>query len=189
MSTKDMPDVIYHYTSNEALLKILGSKSLRLSARHHLNDSMEGEQFFSVIKTRDSKSDEGRVAAIRHALNLFEVFVACFSASGDLLSQWRGYAGNGSGVAIGFKKAAISKAIKGHSESLLYNVAYADDFIDLPSPRAKTINALLSSSGTPRPKAIQSFAKERWSIKPKGFAEEKESRLIITFDSQKTGTI
>lgn len=31
------------------------------------------------------------------------LYTACFSGNGDLLSQWRGYAGDGTGIAIGFK--------------------------------------------------------------------------------------
>lgn len=30
------------------------------------------------------------------------LYAACFSEEKDLLSQWRGYANNGAGVAIGF---------------------------------------------------------------------------------------
>lgn len=181
-----MPDVVYHYTSNDVLLKILDGKSLRLGSRHHLNDSMEGEQFFSLLKTHACPPSENRIAAIRQALNPFEFFVTCFSSHGDLLSQWRGYAGNGTGVAIGFKKQAISNAIKGSREALLYKVAYADDLRELQHShpdRATAISAMLSSTGVPSHEALQSFAKERWAIKPKGFAEEQESRLIITIDS------
>lgn len=179
-----MPDVIYHYTSNDVLLKMLGEKSLRLSSRHHLNDSMEGEQFFSLLKTHASQPKIEKLAEIRRALDPFEFFVTCFSSHGDLLSQWRGYAGNGTGVAIGFRKQAFSKAIKRSHEALLYTVAYVDDLQNLPTDRAKTINAMLTSPAAPGQKAIQSFAKERWAIKPKGFAEEQESRLIVTIDSR-----
>lgn len=179
-----MPELIYHYTSNDVLLKILEGKSLRMASHHHLNDSMEGEQLFSLLKKHKSQPSEERITAIRQALDPFEFFVTCFSSHSDLLSQWRGYAGNGTGVAIGFRKQAISQAITGSHEALLYTVAYVDDLQDLLADRAKTISAILTSSGAPGQKAIQSFAKERWAIKPKGFAEEQESRLIVTIDSR-----
>jgi Protein of unknown function (DUF2971) len=186
MSTKEMPEVIFHYTSNEVLLKILQGKSLRLSARHYLNDTMEGEQFFSILKTHTSRPDEAKIDSIKKTLDPFEFFVACFSSHGDLLSQWRGYTSNAAGVSIGFSKVAISRAIKSSKEALLYKVAYADDFSTINKnypDRAKTIHAILTKQGSPSADAIQAFAKERWAIKPTGFEEEQESRLIVTIDT------
>lgn len=186
MSTRKMPEVIYHYTSSDVLLKILKSRSLRLAARHHLNDSMEGEQFFSVLKTHSLSPDNGKIDAIKKILLPLESYVACFSSSGDLLSQWRAYSENGTGVAIGFNKQAISQAIERSFDTLLYKVAYADNWEEFEASdndRAKTITAMLKSSGVPKSGAIQAFAKEQWAIKTKGFSEEEESRLIVTIDA------
>lgn len=187
MSKTDTPDHIYHYTSNDVLMKILDGQSLRMSARHHLNDTLEGEQFFTLLEKHDSHPDQEKIEAVRQTLAPYEFFVTCFSSERDLLSQWRGYAKNGTGVAIGFRTQAIRAAIKRSHEALLYPVVYADDCRGLPTKQANAINAILSSSGTPSTSVIQSFAKERWAIKPKGFAEEKEFRLIITLDIRSGG--
>jgi len=184
MSKLEIPEVVYHYTSNDVLLKILEHKALRLSAKHHLNDTLEGDQFFALLKTHPSVPDSLRIDSLRDALDPFEFFVTCFSSLGDRLSQWRGYAANGTGVSIGFKSKAILNVIKGSQEALLYPVAYADEVGKLPSDRINTINAMLTSTGSPRPNAIQAFAKERWAIKPSGFEEEHETRLVLTIDSR-----
>lgn len=184
MSTALMPEVIYHYTSNDVLLKILEGGALRLSAKHHLNDSMEGEQFFSLLETHESKPDAAKLAGVREALSPFELFVSCFSSCGDRLSQWRGYASNGAGVAIGFKRAAIVNAIKGSHEALLYPVEYVDDLRQVSRSRANTINAILTRPCEPNSEALLTFAKERWSFKPSGFSEEQEIRLILTVDGR-----
>lgn len=184
MSKLEIPEVVYHYTSNDVLLKILEHKALRLSAKHHLNDTLEGDQFFALLKTHPSVPDSLRIDGVRDALDPFEFFVTCFSSLGDRLSQWRGYAANGTGVSIGFKRNSILKAIKGSKEVLLYPVAYADEIGKLPNDRANTINAILASTGSPSPDAIQALAKERWAIKPSGFEEENETRLIVTIDSR-----
>ncbi|WP_209421538.1 DUF2971 domain-containing protein [Melaminivora jejuensis] len=113
MSKLEIPEVVYHYTSNDVLLKILEHKALRLSAKHHLNDTLEGDQFFALLKTHPSAPDSLRIDDLRNALDPFEFFVTCFSSLGDRLSQWRGYAANGTGVSIGFKSKAILTAIKG----------------------------------------------------------------------------
>jgi hypothetical protein len=183
MSTRDMPPIIYHYTSNDVLLKILEGKSLRLSARHHLNDTMEGQQLFFLMKDHDTKPDEEKIARIRNCLDSVEAFVSCFCSDGDLLSQWRGYAGNGTGVSIGFKTKGITEAIKPSHEALLHKVVYADNLNDIPTERVRTINEWLTNPRTPKEKAIHTFAKERWAVKPKGFSEEKEFRLIATVKS------
>lgn len=187
MSTKEIPDVIYHYTSNEVLLKILSSRALRMSARHHLNDTMEGEQFFKLLEKHASQPSSATLYSVRCYLEPFEFFVTCFSSHHDLLSQWRGYATNGAGVAIGFKKKSIISAIQGSHEVLLYAVSYANSLSELPADRKNVIDAIFSSSGTPGQEAVQSFAKERWAIKPNGFSEEKESRLIVTVDTRNQG--
>jgi hypothetical protein len=188
MSKLEIPELIYHYTSNDVLLKILEHKTLRLSAKHHLNDTLEGDQFFALLRTHPSGPNSSRIDGLRDALDPFEFFVTCFSSMGDHLSQWRGYAANGTGVSIGFKTKPILNLIKGSKEALLYPVAYADEVGKLPNNRAKTINAMLTSTGSPSLDAIQAFVKERWAIKPSGFEEEHETRLIVTIDSR-SGTL
>lgn len=184
MSTKDIPEVIYHYTSNDALLKILRSKALRMSSRHHLNDEMEGEQFLALVAERFDQEDSDKLKSIKAHLERFEPFVTCFSSEPDLLSQWRGYASDGTGVSIGFKKQPIIKAIGGGHEFLLCMVKYTDIFDKLPKHAKSVIDAILGSNGIPGEQAFHAFAKERWSIKPKGFSEEKEIRLILTINRQ-----
>lgn len=183
MSSNSLPQYIYHYTSNDALLKILQSQSLRMSARHHLNDTMEGEQFFDLLKRHESNPTERKIEAIKKMLEPYEAFMTCFSSESDLLSQWRGYAGNGTGVAVGFNTCAIKNAIKGSLEALLYPVAYAVELRDLPSQRSHSIREMLEDKRIPSIPAIQAIAKERWAIKPVGFSEEKEFRLIATLDA------
>ena len=39
-------------------------------------------------------------------------YIACFSESDDYLAQWRGYADNGRGVAIGFDVETIERLIE-----------------------------------------------------------------------------
>jgi hypothetical protein len=54
----------------------------------------------------------------------------CLSGEGDLLSQWRGYAGDGSGVAIGFRRASLEELVEANRERLpllgLHKVKYGE---------------------------------------------------------------
>lgn len=74
---------------------------------------------------------------LRSCSTALDGYAMCFSADGDLLSQWRGYANDGTGVCIGFDIAYLEslsdfsnreaqKANGGHGFRLI-RVAYSDE--------------------------------------------------------------
>ena len=80
---------------------------------------MEGKLVASAIARlaeRESLERE-RARLLQGAIRLFEETFDglgfCLSEDGDLLSQWRGYAGNATGVAIGFSKEYLKRLAKG----------------------------------------------------------------------------
>ena len=117
---------VYHYCSLDVFKKIISGGSLRLSDISKSNDSLEIEWITKDIKEifLKSYSDEKTMyfmtsfpivlfeEMIDFCINkyfnsdnkLYHFFVCCFSENGDLLSQWRGYADDGKGIAIGFDK-------------------------------------------------------------------------------------
>jgi hypothetical protein len=57
-------------------------------------------------------------------------YVCCFSKSDDLLSQWRGYANDGHGVAIGFNEFLFDEFLDSKDISIEYSkVSYSDDIL------------------------------------------------------------
>ena len=106
---KDYPPVIYHYCTSESFLSIIEEKSLWLSAADYTNDYEETKCIDKYIdeiahSLRDGINDN----AIDNILTNYKKFkdkpfIACFSERGDMLSQWRAYTADGTGVAIGFK--------------------------------------------------------------------------------------
>lgn len=61
------------------------------------------------------------------------IFAFCLSEEADLLSQWRGYADDGRGVCIGFKKEALELYLKTKVENnsiTLNKVLYSDDDLE-----------------------------------------------------------
>ena len=52
----------------------------------------------------------------------YDVFVSCYCETDDLVSQWRGYGGGGSGYSIGFPWRDISRG----GAALLIGVVYGD---------------------------------------------------------------
>ena len=126
---EDFPNkVVYHYCSVETFKKIIENATLRATNIRKSNDYSE------VINTIDCFSFAMRIAIRKYADEypddvIFKEFTrgdeldtdelirkaidnptctyycTCFSEARDLLSQWRGYADDGKGVAIGFTDA------------------------------------------------------------------------------------
>lgn len=114
--------LLYHYCSNDTFLKIIGNSEIWLSELTLSNDSMEGAWVRKVLLEECRERNLSPHALddfAEKATFLLEVFSAagfCLSAEGDLLSQWRGYADNGAGVAIGFDRKTIEELCESTKE-------------------------------------------------------------------------
>jgi hypothetical protein len=100
--------ILYHYCSNSAFYSIVSNKSIWLSSLSLSNDTMEGRLVSEILlklaeedslKEYDSNRLRDMVDDLRE---FFDGLGFCLSENGDLLSQWRGYANDASGVSIGF---------------------------------------------------------------------------------------
>lgn len=101
-------DILYHYCSTAAFHAIIQSHTLWLSSLSLSNDTMEGKLVVSTIvrlAERDS-IDQDTVHRIQGVIGIlekgFDGLGFCLSEEGDLLSQWRGFAADATGVSIGF---------------------------------------------------------------------------------------
>lgn len=107
---KKASEILYHYCSNNAFHAIVVNRSIRLSSLSLSNDSMEGKLVAEVMR-RLAKADNLSNTAIDRLQDSFSNLEKCIdglgfclSEKGDLLSQWRGYAADATGVSIGFAK-------------------------------------------------------------------------------------
>ena len=101
-----IPKILYHYCSLTSLMAILETRVIRLSSVLHMNDSKELRWFLDlateyVHKNHSAKSAERWAKVFEDWRHSF-VYCFCFSRLRDSLSQWRAYADDGHGVAIGF---------------------------------------------------------------------------------------
>jgi len=127
----DESDMMYHYCSMEAFEGILSSKSLWLSDSIFMNDKYEGRWIDKIVEEvilelKDEYS-EGQLAKYKKQFNELKdkkAYMCCFSKEPDKLSQWRAYADNASGVAIGFSRAAIGLTGNFDFELALMDVLY-----------------------------------------------------------------
>jgi len=107
--------ILYHYCSNHAFHSIIENRAIWLSSLSLSNDSMEGKLVADIL-ARIAQSDgldhvatqrlQESVAALE---KIIDGLGFCLSEDGDLLSQWRGYAADASGVSIGYSKEYLEK--------------------------------------------------------------------------------
>jgi hypothetical protein len=120
---KPTPDVIYHYTDYKGLHSILESGLLRFGDVFAMNDPSEIYHGMRVSVAALQRRVERTDSKVERAfLDRYQRFteaglpeaahfqVCCFSALGDSLSQWRAYADNGAGYALGFDGRALQDA-------------------------------------------------------------------------------
>ena len=107
--------VLYHYCSNAAFHSIVENRSIRLSALSLSSDTMEGKLVTDVIAqmAKSDGLDQANIQRLKESVSLLEQIIEglgfCLSEEGDLLSQWRGYADDASGVSVGFSKKYLEK--------------------------------------------------------------------------------
>jgi hypothetical protein len=112
---------LYHYCDLAAFLSILKTGRLRLSDALTLNDSEEiswGVRRFVEGLKRNSrlKIAEDLLGAIQELRTRFDECspcVSCLSSQADSISQWRGYAADGTGAAVGLRFHGVRREVEG----------------------------------------------------------------------------
>ena len=113
-------ELMYHYTYPAAFLEIVTSRTIWASASYTLNDVSERSWGY-LIFAKAAKSVEQEtgsefveritgpvIAGYLHSM----LMIACFSLDADVLSQWRAYADDGHGFAIGFSPVLMKTPAK-----------------------------------------------------------------------------
>lgn len=116
-------ETLYHYTDLRGLKGILEAGQIWFTDVRHLNDPSElthGINMARDVARHIATGADGRVQLfLDYFLDLFrydnfaptlQFFIACFSRARDDLGQWRAYADNGRGVAIGFSPSLFAVA-------------------------------------------------------------------------------
>lgn len=104
--------VVYHYTNAPALIGMLESGRIWATHVSRMNDVMEYEigvtfvtQSVGAILDRPSGELVGKAIS---RLKSVDTYIACYSAARNRLSQWRAYAGTGTGYSIGLKTSEMA---------------------------------------------------------------------------------
>jgi hypothetical protein len=209
--TAGPPEIIYHYTNSAGLLGILSGGQLWLGDVEFMNDAEEllygraavvadleakAESLWPAnVEDPDQSAEWCRASIIRLIVNFltrvnlarnftYHVYASCFCEDPDLLSQWRGYAGEG-GYAVGFRADALAQIV-GLRDDNIFSGQLARVRYGLDAART-AINELVDNTAP--------YAQGHWptaayhqfmqivlpvvaTIKHPSFAEEKEWRIL-----------
>src|SRR5689334_21737117 len=192
---------LYHYTDLNGFLGILEKGDLWLTHSRFSNDEEEmahGQRIVAeAIKQASTRTPANRTYSMY--LKQLEdlviqpsnegVYICCFCQKDNLLSQWRGYAANGSGVSLQFDSAGFSARTGAdcpHGLMRFWKVQYEEE------KQRKIIDAAITATFRERrgggdATAMAHLAADRIqffipTFKNASFNEEAEWRLIFTPD-------
>jgi hypothetical protein len=130
-----VPEHLFHYTSLAGLKGIVENGAVWATHAAFLNDLSElayAQSLFDQIAEHlhGAASSIGKLLLerARRAIDPFDglatFYVACFCKADDLLSQWRGYASQGGGYALGFSSRGLIEGYPHDATPLLRKVVY-----------------------------------------------------------------
>lgn len=184
-------DLLFHYCSVETFFHIISGTKLWLSDIEKSNDYQEcivcreyvNEKLREYLK-HDTEALEAWDYGYKEGIELntsIKTFAVCFSEAEDRLSQWRGYAQDGTGIAIGFNKHILEEL------NLInrYHIAFGKVVYNNPDEYAKEIVEdnikKLENKGVGHV-ALELSSNYRLKfpfVKNPGFIEEGEWRVVI----------
>ncbi len=190
---------LFHYTDLNALISIVTDNDIWLTNSRYSNDENEiihGYEFAkTVIKNkikettnRNFKSYLNQVAKLVNEPPK-EVYICCFCEENNLLSQWRSYGENGTGVSIGVNPNGFAPCsgpdLPPETIGLmrLWKVFYKPKIQKDIVEKALELIPKLNDSDSNAVKARKAADAIHFFIptfKNKDFEEEKERRLIFT---------
>lgn len=128
--------ILYHYCSNFAFHSIILQQRVRLSLLSMSNDAKEGRHVLDVasrILPDNFAYKKDALEQLQQVISLVSAIGFCVSADGDVLSQWRAYADNAQGVAIGFDRDALKATTEQEGDGQiivrLAPIAYEDKLL------------------------------------------------------------
>jgi len=195
---KHAPELLYHYTRMSTLIAILEGKKLWATEGHFLNDTTElryaamlaAEHIYGWRKHASWIEDVAGALERDTRDRPYLVFVASLSRACDRLSQWRAYADDGAGVALGFDLRTLTRrpierliprpalwkciyGIRAQRQAIAQcvdpqiEIAIAEKNLELENVVIETTRSLLVTIGL-----LGTF------LKNPGFREEREWRIL-----------
>ncbi len=210
LEAQPIPPVIYHYTDDVGLRGILKTGQLWLTDIFNLNDPSEMKYGFShALRILNSKAANGPPESKIFAKQLEDFalseriertgfyFICSFSSCGNDLCQWRAYADNGRGYALGFDTKALRSVFTQERGSRIPNYPFhlTYDKAHLGEIQLMIIEKVFGLISLPRGRKLESAARDAYMhwlstwfmvyalraalcFKHKAYQNEKEYRFL-----------
>lgn len=178
-------ELLYHYCTPTTFQAICENKTVRFSDIFSMNDFMEMHWGYRVwesvatktinelgkefIETVDAIISESGARALPLA--------ACFSAQGDVLSQWRAYAEDGHGFCIGFRAKHLTR-LAARPLQVLYDKAEQEQELERAIRVIHEVRNEGTCSDSDFMETCAVLACDLASYKNPAFVEESEVRLL-----------
>jgi hypothetical protein len=202
------PDLLHHYTTIAGLIGIIQSGTVWATDIRFLNDSTELQYARDILLQRIEEEISTQTTSFPHktfwerAKEAFKSgpkdyqFISCFCEDGDLLSQWRGYAGGTGGFSIGFDSNVVN-AVSANNPSVFFRRVIYESKIQMEifnhiisevntcitvnagGPTSDEQSNILAHIGHIFGTLVEELL---YAFKHPSFHEEKEWRLVITTD-------
>ncbi|HIW42839.1 MAG TPA: DUF2971 domain-containing protein [Candidatus Mediterraneibacter vanvlietii] len=186
-----MNEVVYHYCSVETFFNIVKNSSIWLSDIAKSNDYQECVRCREIVNNEIEEYLRDDVEALKvwrtwyeegaYSYSSTKTFCVCFSGSKDKLSQWRGYAQDGKGVAIGFDKELLEEL----NQISEFHIAFGKVLYDNPEEYVQGIIAdnikkfEYKSVGHVALELSENYRMQFPFVKNPGFKEENEWRVVV----------
>lgn len=186
-----MGEILYHYCTVETFFNIIASSRMWLSDVEKSNDYQECilcREYVNESIEKYLQGDTKAAKAWKHCYNEgvetsygTRTFAICFSESCDQLSQWRGYAQDGEGVAIGFDKTILERL----NQISEYHIAFKQVIYDNIQEYAQEIiddnikKLAYKGVGHVALELSRNYRMKFPFVKNKCFQEEREWRAVI----------
>lgn len=177
---------------------MLSSKSIWLSNVNSMNDHQENiwSDQFVVAELRKLVGIVGQeqvdIAWELYRYSKPNPFIFCLSSDPDVLSQWRGYAADGTGIAIGFNADSLTKNRHRPMHNVIPDMSITlNPVVSSVEEQEKIISDFFNSALVDQikkraidpnhlPIIIQQLTGYATTLKNPAFAQEQEWRLIHT---------
>lgn len=189
-----MDKILFHYCNVEAFFSIIKDSKIWLSDVGKSNDYQEcilcrnlvNEGIESILSENEEDLQAWRQGYSwgKYTSHSMGTFCTCFSESRDQLSQWRGYANDGRGIAIGFNKELLLRlnSISEHHTKFGKVIYYNHE------KQRQYINSIIKDNiekldykgiGHAALELNINYRLKFPFIKNAGFVEEKEWRVVV----------
>ncbi len=191
----DDGDLIYHYCGADTLHAICSNKKLRFSDLHSMNDYMERHWGYDVWEEAASglidsvgKPFLDEMDSVFHTSGFQTLLLAsCFSKNGDVLSQWRAYADDGAGYAIGFCATELAQLPVSLLEVLYNREKQVEEMVTLIRALFEVEQSEPKKFGKDFTQACYLIGTDMAAYKNPAFSEEEEIRLVHLLEIAPTG--